>query len=268
MSPFKAFPHQPVNTPTARAGQPPNRGMDSLPEVLHHCKTTSNRIVQKWPVLLGGEMANLKKNTREGLSHHTHVVSKYLESLSFLFSKNRLGNLPLNTGERLLGWRMRTWEWHDSDTPCHLGASFDEVHRKAFAALQWAKVWSATMGLGAFFSSFEGDGLMMFDAKKCFVLSHVLVRLLDVPNTHFSVDLTSEIWCYLLYQDGTDDVIIYLSWFFLLVQRSRSVQWKIPCCYHHLEGIHVLLLLFDTWRQRPRVFAPHKGPKQIGPMLS
>ena len=24
-------------------------GMDSLPEVLHHCKTTSNRIVQKWP---------------------------------------------------------------------------------------------------------------------------------------------------------------------------------------------------------------------------
>lgn len=165
MSPFKAFPHQPVNTPTARAGQPPNRGMDSLPEVLHHCKTTSNRIVQKWPVLLGGEMANLKKNTREGLSHHTHVVSKYLESLSFLFSKNRLGNLPLNTGERLLGWRMRTWEWHDSDTPCHLGASFDEVHRKAFAALQWAKVWSATMGLGAFISSFEGDGLMMFDAK-------------------------------------------------------------------------------------------------------
>ena len=23
--------------------------MDSLPEVLHHCKATSNRIVQKWP---------------------------------------------------------------------------------------------------------------------------------------------------------------------------------------------------------------------------
>ena len=40
------------------------------------------------------------------------------------------------------------------------------------------------MGLGAFFSSFEGDGLMMFDAKKCFVLSHVLVE--DIGCSQYS----------------------------------------------------------------------------------
>ena len=148
MSPFKAFPHQPFHTPTARA--PPNHRTEVWIRYQKSC------IIARPPPIA---------SSRSDLDFF--FLSRTPSVRWFLFSK-KVGNLPpkKNSGERLLGWRMRTWEWHDSDTPCHLAVSFDEVHRKAFAALQWAKVWSATMGLGAFFSSFEGDGLMMFDAKK------------------------------------------------------------------------------------------------------
>ena len=48
------------------------------------------------------------------------------------------------------------------------------------------------MGLGAFFSSFEGDGLMMFDAKKCFVLSHVLVE--DIGCSQYTFFSGFNLW--------------------------------------------------------------------------
>lgn len=48
------------------------------------------------------------------------------------------------------------------------------------------------MGLGAFFSSFEGDGLMQkkLDAS---LKSHVLVRILDVPK--WILDLKFDVIC-------------------------------------------------------------------------
>ena len=143
------------------------------------------------------------------------------------------------------------WFWR-----CHLAASFDEVHRKAFAALQWTKVWSATMGLGAFFSSFEGDGWCWVTR----VLSPLLVGR-DLPNVDFSVisylkfdvicctKMALMMWSY-IYLDGFVGAEKQFSW----KSRVAITTWKVymfSSCY----------LTLGPGKKTHGVFAPHKGPK-------
>lgn len=190
MSPFKAFPHQPFHTPTVRA--PPNRGMDSLPEVLHHCKTTSNRIVQKWPGFF--------------------FLSRTPSVRWFLFSKNRLVILTL----RVIFLRFLRWGTSKGLCCSSVGESLICDNGSWCVLFVLWRRW--------------------FDAKKawCFVKKSCIGE--DIGCSQ--MDIRSEIWCYLLYQDGTDDVIMYLSWFFVGAEkRFSSVEnpmllsppWRYTC---------------------------------------